>query len=335
MPKVSIIVTAYNIEKYITRCIQSIVKQTFSDIEIIIINDGSTDNTLNQVINEQKRDSRIKLITIKNKGVVEARKRGLNEAKGDYVLFIDGDDWIEYDAIDKLYAKAISKNYDIVCYKYILAYENSALVKEVNDISELEKKDIIKLFLLGSIKPSVWSKFIKRSFIEKNSMIFQNQLAYGEDLVFTFYLMVENPRISILNEHLYYYYQRQSSVTKSTSNKIFDIRKSVFIIAETMKENNIYNKYKSEFEYFSFIHNYWNLKNIINDVSNKYSKILFKSWKKMKINIIKNSYYKKLIKNESLKSKINIYLFERHYSYICIFNFIKSIKNNTKKIINL
>lgn len=332
MPKVSVIVTAYNIEQYITKCIQSIVKQTFSDIEIIVIDDGSTDKTLDKAINEQKKDSRIKLISTKNSGVVEARKIGLNESKGEYVLFIDGDDWIEYNAIDKLYEKAISKDYDIVCYKYILEYENNLFIKEAESISDFEGQDIIKLFLLGKIKPSVWSKFIKRSFIEKNNMLFKNKLAYGEDIVFTFNLIIENPKIGILNEHLYYYYQRQSAVTKSISDKIFDIEKSVIIIDKIMKENDIYIQYKHEFEYFLFIHNYWNLRSIINDLSNKYSKKLFKIWKNMKIDIGKNRYYKELIKNENLKSQINIYLFERCYIYVFIFNFIKNIKKSIIKL---
>ncbi|MDU4936124.1 MAG: glycosyltransferase family A protein, partial [Peptostreptococcaceae bacterium] len=101
--KVSIIIAAYNIEDYINRCLNSIVNQSFKDIEIIVVNDGSTDNTINIINNFAKNDVRIKVIDKKNGGLIEARKSGLARASGEYILFLDGDDWLHIEAIEKLY----------------------------------------------------------------------------------------------------------------------------------------------------------------------------------------------------------------------------------------
>ena len=119
--KVSIIVAAYNIEDYIKRCMYSIVNQTFKDIEIIVVNDGSTDNTLNIINDFAKNDARIKIIDKKNGGLIEARKSGLEIASGEYILFLDGDDWLHLEAIEKLYQEAKKDNFDIVEVKIIKA----------------------------------------------------------------------------------------------------------------------------------------------------------------------------------------------------------------------
>lgn len=125
--KVSIIVAAYNIEKYIYKCIDSIRKQTFKDIEIIIVNDGSTDSTLNIIRNLALKDSRIRIIDKKNEGLIEARKSGLDVANGEYILFVDGDDWLELDALEKLYNNAINNNSDIVIYNAYNSYDNNKI----------------------------------------------------------------------------------------------------------------------------------------------------------------------------------------------------------------
>ncbi len=118
MVKVSVIIPAYNIQEYIERSISSCMMQTFKDIEIIVINDGSTDNTLDIINKLKQKDSRIIVIDKENQGSMEARKSGLKIAKGDYILFVDGDDYITLDAIEVLYNKAINKDYDIVCHDF-------------------------------------------------------------------------------------------------------------------------------------------------------------------------------------------------------------------------
>ena len=125
--KVSIIVAAYNIENYIKRCMDSIVSQTFKDIEIIVVNDGSTDNTSKIIESFANNDKRIKTIDKQNEGLIEARKSGLKIACGEYILFLDGDDWLHTQAIEKLYKKAIQDDSDIVLYNFYLAYDSNKL----------------------------------------------------------------------------------------------------------------------------------------------------------------------------------------------------------------
>ena len=116
MEEVSVIIIAYNIEQYIEKCIKSVINQTFKEIEILIVNDGSTDKTLS-IINEWAlKDKRIKIINQVNKGAIEARKAGLDKCNGKYVLFVDGDDWLELNAIERLYNEIEQDQADIVVY---------------------------------------------------------------------------------------------------------------------------------------------------------------------------------------------------------------------------
>lgn len=129
--KISVIVPAYNIEQYIERCLISIKNQTLDDIEIIVVNDGSIDNTLSKIKKCSSGDNRIKIINKKNQGSIEARKSGLKEATGKYILFVDGDDWLEKDALNILYKKAEEDLADIVIYNAFDVYDNINKEKKI------------------------------------------------------------------------------------------------------------------------------------------------------------------------------------------------------------
>ena len=134
MTKISIIVPVYNAEKYIGRCLHSLINQTLKDIEIIVIDDGSKDNT-NKIL--QKYKDRIKIIKQKNSGVATARNKGLEIATGEYIYFVDSDDWIEKDTLEKLYSKAIDNNYDCVMCNFWYINDNkkwSGVVTNKKDI---------------------------------------------------------------------------------------------------------------------------------------------------------------------------------------------------------
>ena len=137
MKPVSVIVAAYNIEGYIERCLNSIVNQTFKDLEIIVVNDGSTDKTLKKIQDIAEKDSRIIIIDKVNGGVNSARNTGLKKSKGEYILFVDGDDWLELDAIDKLYKNIKDRNLDVLVYNAYNAYntEKKQLHTFLNDNS--------------------------------------------------------------------------------------------------------------------------------------------------------------------------------------------------------
>lgn len=315
-PKVSIIVIAYNIEQYIDRCLDSIINQTFKDIEIIVVNDGSTDRTLNKILDKSYKDDRIKIIDKKNEGSIEARKSGYEVATGDYILFVDGDDWIKDSSIEILYSTAIKGNYDVVCFKFLWAHSNGNIDKSnQKDINDIENDEFIKLTLIGEIIPSVWSKLIKKKFLDDNNIEFPSNISFAEDLAFSCSIGMYNPKACIINEYLYYYYQRGNSITKKHTSKILDISKATEFIKSKLIEHNKYNKYKMEFEYLAFYHNYFLRIDDIYKISSKYNKILYDIWKKMNINIYNNQYYKIIIKNYSIKSRIIFMLCERSYCF--------------------
>ena len=128
--KLSIIVPIYNVETTLKRCLDSIISQDMTTCEIILINDGSTDKTIEIIKNYKNKDCRIKIIDKKNSGLIDARKSGFEVANGEDILFVDGDDWLDTNAINILYNSAKEKDYDIVCYKYLLKYEDGSEKKD-------------------------------------------------------------------------------------------------------------------------------------------------------------------------------------------------------------
>lgn len=304
MKKVSIIIPAYNIEKYIERCVLSCINQTFNDIEIIIVNDGSTDKTLEKINELKLKDNRIVVIDKENEGVNEARKSGCEVAKGEYILFVDGDDWIKEETVKILYKKAKENNYDIVQYRFIVKYDNGMEYKYEDKIAE--NKSLLELLLQCEISPTIWSKFIRKRFIEDNDIKFPNGISYGEDLAFVCILSMYNPSFIIIDEYLYYYCRREGSLDSGISKNMLDIMKSILIIKEGLIKNNLFEVYKESFNYMAYIHCYYVKKRyIFNHKINNLSKCLLINWKKLKINInSKNNHFYKLLYEDDCKKTL-------------------------------
>ncbi|MGL4570219.1 MAG: glycosyltransferase family 2 protein [Clostridium sp.] len=314
LERVSIIIAAYNIEKYINRCMDSCINQTYKNIEIIVVNDGSRDNTLIN-LNKYKEYENVKVITKKNGGLIEARKSGYSEATGKYILFIDGDDWLHLKAIEELYKRAEDTCSDIVWYRYWFAYDNNLLMKK-----EIEKEfdcinndEFLKGILTEDILPSIWSKFIKREFIEKNNITFPDEISFAEDLAFSVSLGIHKPKTAFLNKRLYYYYQRDNAMTKTISSKLLDIAKATNFIKVQLQKNNLYIKYKDEFEYCAYIHNLYYRNDVIFKNKNEFSKKLYTNWKDMKIDIENNKYFKHKFNSISRKGRIMTALVSKNY----------------------
>lgn len=314
MIKASIIIAAYNIEDYIGRCIESCINQTLQDIEIIIVNDGSTDKTLDVI--KKYNDSRIKIIDKENEGLIEARKSGFKIANGEYVLFIDGDDWIKIDTLNILYTTAKEKNYDIVCYKWVWKYEDGTEERgwDANNIIN-ESSKLLDVFFEGNINHNIWSKLIRRRFIIDNNIEFPSGFSYGEDLALTYTLAMYQPSYKVLDEYLYYYYKRKGSLDNCISYKTSEITKALIFVKKQLEKNNLYNKYKEEFEYMCFIQNYYRKKNYIFNNRNKISKEIYNGWKSLKININtrNNRFYRKMYEKDTRRARILEALFKRNY----------------------
>ena len=140
-PKISVIIPVYNVEDYLEECLDSIINQTFKDLEIICINDGSQDNSLNILEEYAEKDNRIKIITTKNQGLSAARNRGLENITGDYVYFIDSDDYLELTAFEELYAVSEEKSLDLIHFKF----DNCSCVKFANFFSICLFPDLLLL----------------------------------------------------------------------------------------------------------------------------------------------------------------------------------------------
>jgi glycosyltransferase involved in cell wall biosynthesis len=267
--KVSIIIPIYNVEKYLGQCLDSIINQSLKEIEIICVNDGSTDNSPQILEEYAQKDQRIKIINKENNGPGASRKVGLNYATGEFIAFVDSDDWVKLDTYEKLYKNGVSNNSDLVIFNAIRYDENNdkylymggfdiANYLNDNNDNKIDFKHFI--FNYKDIKPyilnrsfSAWAKLYKSEFLNNyNDFYFPEDIFY-EDVPFHVQVLLRAKRISFFTERLYIY--RVSSVnsminSSSRSRKVFDI----FIIVDEVKqfliENNKLDEFKSEFNLF-------------------------------------------------------------------------------------
>lgn len=229
---VSIIVPVYNAENYIKECIESILKQTFSNLELILINDGSTDSSARIIDEYAKKDKRIKPIHIENSGVSTARNIGLQNATGEWVTFVDSDDWIEPDMISFAVKKAKETNADIIMWSYFKNYANQELPLSLlpggNQIIENEKdKDLFHLKAIYSLygenrltesvsSGTVWCKLYKKSLIDKKDLQFKVGLTRAQDTIFSINAAEHASKIVYYEKHLYHYRITTTSTTSGT-----------------------------------------------------------------------------------------------------------------------
>ena len=230
MPKISFIIPTYNRDKYIKKCINSILKQTIKDIEIIIVDDGSTDNTEN-IINNIK-DKRIKYFKRDNYGIGSSRNYGIEKSKGDYVAFIDSDDYIDEPFAEKMYEKAKKDNLDLVICNYYNFYKNGT--KELITIPSFNNtniKDNKELLLTINYGPC--NKLYKKELIK--NIKYKEDIKY-EDMPFVLECIKNSNLIGIVNEPLNYFLLDNISETTVRDNKIFDIFKVLDIVKEIYNE---------------------------------------------------------------------------------------------------
>lgn len=226
--KISVIVPVYNVEKYLKRCINSILNQTFKNFELILVNDGSTDNSLNICKNYKEKDGRIQLISQTNKGLSAARNTGLKYAKGKYVCFVDSDDFIEKEYFSLLLSNIEKYNSDIAMCEYYLTNEEGrkysiSRLNEPKDIHVLSGEKTFSYFYKEDCVPNVvaWNKIYLRSLFDN---IKYNEGHYFEDELIAPFLFYKARRVSFLRVPLYNYVQRPGSImnTPLTLKKVED-----------------------------------------------------------------------------------------------------------------
>ncbi|MGG8494837.1 glycosyltransferase family 2 protein [Tenacibaculum sp. TC6] len=221
---ISVVVPVYNVEKYVERCINSIVNQTFKDIEIIIVNDGSTDTSLEICKKIEKEDSRITIITQENKGLSGARNTGIKAAQFPYITFIDSDDWIEAEYIEILYNSLIKYDADIAVVEYDIVFEekgNKNQIKSRNNNGRVEvfsvSEAIFELITDRKIKNYAWGKMYKTALFKEIS--YPEGLFY-EDVFTTYKLFFKSKKIVKTNKILAHYLQRTDNITSKVNNSI-------------------------------------------------------------------------------------------------------------------
>lgn len=329
--KISIIIPAYNVENYIERCISSILVQNIYEIEIIVVNDGSTDNTLEKLLKIKDKDNRIKILNQANKGSIEARKLGLKKANGKYIMFVDADDWIEKDSLEKVYNNAIQNNSDIVLFNYYTSYDDRKIENIIYKKNKIDNEDLIRLLLLEKIEPTLWSMFIKREFIIKENIKFPNNISMSEDISTLLSMFITKPMFSIETSLVYNYYQRKESITNTLNDKVLDIGIAMNFMKKLLMESDLYLNYKDEIEYIIYkdLFVYSLIK--YNGKLSVHRKIK-KSWDSHNIRLYDNKYIMNDINkyNENYKFRIRMYnssvLLGRALDW-CI-----TIKNNIIKV---
>ena len=244
-PLISIIVPVYNVEKYLRQCLESLINQTYKNIEIICINNGSKDKSSEILVEFAQKDSRIKIITQEKSGVSAARNSGLKIASGDYIMFVDSDDWTEIDACEKLITEAKLTGADVVLFSHYDVFPNK---KNLYDISKNCKKSYYKFDNIDDYIKNIiyapgilWDKFCRKDFIE--NIAFIPDLAQSEDMLFWFEVLYNKPAISVFNQALYNYRNISvSSILNAFENSIKKYGKA----HELLKQSNLYKNASKE-----------------------------------------------------------------------------------------
>lgn len=254
MKKVSIIIPVYNNEIYLKKCLDSIINQTYDNIEIILINDGSSDNSLKIMKNYSKKDKRIIIIDKENEGVSIARNAGIKKSSGEYITFVDSDDYLELDAIEKLYNEIDTKNVDIVRSNYQVHYKKSDNI-DVGSLYHLEnniydkdsiRKKIIPKMLSGEIPCFVNLLMINKKILVKTKL-FPIDIHMMEDVIFYLDLFTKANSIYLFDCVTYNIQYNDFGATNDKKNyernilNILEVNKNIKIILEKEKINSISN----------------------------------------------------------------------------------------------
>ncbi|MCM0665435.1 glycosyltransferase [Flavobacterium tyrosinilyticum] len=220
--KVSVVIPVYNAKDYLHDCIKSLLSQTLVDCEFIFVNDGSTDNSLEIIQKYQEEDNRINLISQKNKGIAEARNAGIEIASGQYIGFLDNDDFVKIDFFENLYKNAIDNNLDILVSKTILGRDGKYIIKDHGFSTNLIfTKDMIQEQILPNLLKvedlfAVWNKIYKRTFVFENNIRFPGNRVIEEDNMFNIKSFNKAEKVLFIDYAGYYYRDVANSKSRKT-----------------------------------------------------------------------------------------------------------------------
>lgn len=242
MPTVSVIIPVYNVEKYLDQCVESVVTQTYKDVEIILVNDGSKDSSGSLCGEWAKKDSRIKVIHKQNGGLADARNCGTAAATGEWILYLDSDDWYETCThIETLVSHAKSTDSDVVCFDYRRFFEKENKFSPLLCNPQQPQPSLMYMVDNKIYTSSACLKLIKRILITENSLLFEKGVL-SEDIEFAAQLLLLAKNITFCSGCCYVYRQRENSITTSVSRKhvsdLLYIIKKLSAAAEPTDEYN-------------------------------------------------------------------------------------------------
>lgn len=244
-PKISVIVPVYNVEQYLPRCIDSILAQTFTDFELLLIDDGSKDKSGEICDNYAKKDSRIRVFHKENGGVALARQFGIDNASGKYSIHADGDDWVEPKMLEHMYNKSIETHTDILISDFYIDKKGKSIY--VNQLTNKTNSiDILKEILDGHLFGALWHKLIRHSLYKEYNINFTPNINYCEDVLILSKLLQLNLKVGFLHEAFYHYdHQNVNSITRHYTKDTFDMRKRYVKALKNIVPNTFHTTIKS------------------------------------------------------------------------------------------
>lgn len=280
--KFSIIIPVYNVEKFLRECLNSITSQTLKNFEVICIDDGSTDNSLGILQEYANKDSRFKVISQENQGQGIARNKAIDIASGEYLFFVDPDDFIESKTLASIYDKFCQTNSEIVQFDYATCRENGKYSGTKSYKKRLKKdfkfsiknnqifnwNDIKKKNLQG-MSLCVWDKVYKTAFIKQHDIKFAPN-KHGEDHIFSISANLLADKILYINKAFYHYRTRLGSAVNKASDDNFCIFDNVEILRKFLISNKLFDEYKASFEDYASTAFSWHYSNIPTESIDKY-----------------------------------------------------------------
>ena len=266
-PKLSVIVPIYNVEKYLSKCLDSLINQTMNEIEIICVNDGSTDNSENVAKEYVQKDNRIRYIYQENQGLSSARNTGIKASKAPYLMFCDSDDWYDETMCEKMYDTITKNDVDFACCGIQMSYDikNPTSEKEDKDYYRMKYEGVVSVTtdMLEKLDVSSCNKIMKKEILDKYNIRYPNRLNY-EDYCLFFQLLSVSNKIYCLPEYLYYYRRHENSIMVSTfkgNSKAIDHLNIMTVVYNFLIKNHLFEKWEKSFYegflacfYFSYTH---------------------------------------------------------------------------------
>ena len=253
-PKVSVIIPVYNVEAYLPKCLDSVINQTLKEIEIIVVNDGSKDKSLDIPLEYKAKDNRLKVIDKENGGLGEARNFGINQSTGEYISFVDSDDYISVNMLLEMHSKAINTDSDIVFCALNKVDERDEIIKTLRQSNFPEENISLNedFSFFGDFSCFACNKLFKSSLFKEKRF----KTMHFEDIDLIPKIVLESKKIAIINKPFYNYLERQGSISKNHTIQGLDLLKAVNSVSSNFNQS-FYKNQQKELKRFQILQGFY------------------------------------------------------------------------------